>query len=1202
MKGENLMKRKIWLVFLVLVAMIAIGQTALAANYNVATIEALKTAIEETAAADDTVTITQKIEFDDTAGRGSTSPVISANKAITIKTNVSGVTIETNTVRTLIHLGGGATLDGVSIEKTTKDDNPTTDGQVNTNLITLASGSTVKHCTFRGQYGKGDNEVVRAMATYSGATGYVIDDNKIYALRQPCYLEGTGTVSNNHAEGTRGWVVCDEFGVTFTGNSFKDNAVDIALTINKNSPGRVANKYDDILDISDKNGDAYVEDQRELISSKAGKYYVEQSADLANTNQRAKLEKALTAALTSRYASTNAGAIISLGTDYDLGSTSLAITTDKKIVIETNGYTITSSLNPAITVDGTLTLKGNGKLESTAGVAIENKSINTVYIDGVAVTGSDLNAGIKCIGGQVIITNMPTPPTPAPKIEMTQATDSVTMKVAERADTAIVGDGSAVIHGTEITYYPSFETALTKIVSSSNDTVVVTDTCVITQNVTLPAGVTIDLNGHTVTANGGAINLPASGLVYIEDSAAGANGSITVTDKSNQSETITPANKVVPVDDTGKEAKAITKFAITGGNATLNVGQTKKYTTSVAPSDAAGVNVVPIWKTSSASVATIDNTGNVGAVGAGTATITATIIDPANKTTLSDTVTITVNASSTPVVPTVSTPIVTGTNALTGALGSVGKKTVKVTLSGAKFNNDKITLTATIGTITVTKDATENGEVGFDFAEADLNKLETGVHTIKVSSASNSGNYAITSTEVGTLTIGNAGLGYPGVTGPVDLGGKVKEVGKTTVTVKLENALFSSNLALKATISTYTANTTATKNGDVSFEFPATEMNALASGVYPISVTFAGNSENAAFDTKVGTLTINGPTLEIHGKNVWTEKQALVGEKTVTIGLTGATFGGSLPLTAKIGTLSKAVNATKNGEWTFTFTATELNKLTGGVYPILITSPGNTSNEPIVEGIEVGTLTVQATYMSWSIPSTFKATTGVSYQLVKFGSDGAEKPKLTIKIGKPKTVVASESDGTIRGTLQKLAKNNKTNVVVTDDRGNTQTCTVTVVANSYTRAYPLKVRGGGVFSSMKKAYYEKGALKLEIYLLNMTKRSIRNMTNLKVEIRQGDTVLMTYPVSKWKLSSDLKYNKKAIRKVTVTEKKLSGVSSKAFDLGRGEIQAVLTGAVGGTAIQPLCRLEDDVVYAKGVIPEVATIDDVQPSGLMQTMP
>ena len=200
-----------------------------------------------------------------TAGTYQVNETIIVNKAITIKgdDNLTSI-INTSGGKSVFQLAAAANVDGIFIRKTDK---------LNQHLITItANNASVKNSKFVGQYVQGDNEVARAIVPNAGITGYTLCGNHFENLRQPGYLEGAGTVTNNFVKNTRGWVVCVNHNVTFINNSFEDNAVDIAIITNQQTQ---SDFYKDIAAISRQNNGAHVENQLLKASAKNGNLVVE---------------------------------------------------------------------------------------------------------------------------------------------------------------------------------------------------------------------------------------------------------------------------------------------------------------------------------------------------------------------------------------------------------------------------------------------------------------------------------------------------------------------------------------------------------------------------------------------------------------------------------------------------------------------------------------------------------------------------------------------------------------------------------------------------------------------------------------------------------------------------------------------------------------------------------------------------------------
>lgn len=195
---------------------------------------------------------------------------ITLNKPLTIRaeTNNSGVTFRGSYLMSgiekyFLKITSTSTIDGVKFEKTDK-----TGSQ---NILGIqANDVTIQNCTFTGKFVLDvDDDVSRAIEYSPGRTNLSFLNNTVKDLRQPGYLQGSGTITNNSVEGTRGFVVDGNADLNFTGNTFKNNLVDIAIipTVNPSL-------FTDLVALSDANNNAFVQDQRHTpnISGAAQSY------------------------------------------------------------------------------------------------------------------------------------------------------------------------------------------------------------------------------------------------------------------------------------------------------------------------------------------------------------------------------------------------------------------------------------------------------------------------------------------------------------------------------------------------------------------------------------------------------------------------------------------------------------------------------------------------------------------------------------------------------------------------------------------------------------------------------------------------------------------------------------------------------------------------------------------------------------------
>ncbi len=114
-------------------------------------------------------------------------------------------------------------------------------------------------------------------------------------------------------------------------------------------------------------------------------------------------------------------------------------------------------------------------------------------------------------------------------------------------------------------------------------------------------------------------------------------------------------------------------------------------------------------------------------------------------------------------------PSLTGDNSQTAKGGAVGAKTVTATIQNAYFGAGSLTLTASLGGIAKTAQASANGVVTFDFTAAELNALPVARYPITVSFTGDANNKPA-GADIGVLTVNatyrviyhlNGGTGSP---------------------------------------------------------------------------------------------------------------------------------------------------------------------------------------------------------------------------------------------------------------------------------------------------------------------------------------------------------------------------------------------------------------------------------------------------------
>lgn len=272
------------------------------------------------------------------------SPV-TINKAVTV-TAADGVVVYAAEGAYTFVIQNGATIDGVTFELNCANDV----GYPSSDVVGMHSGTTVKNCSFTGNYENGRNFVSRGVVPTAGATNITITDNTFTDLRQPGYIEAaSGTISNNHTTGTRGWVVCCNSGAELTGNTFGENIIDIAITPNNGADNKFTGKADDL---SKANAGAYVQNQVNDVEAKDGNLVVGSGT----------AEYTLGSAL----ADAQNGDTIKLEADIETGR----FTIPDGVTVDGNGHTIkdVSTGDP-----GTFVLMGNNSTLENAILNIDGK-------------------------------------------------------------------------------------------------------------------------------------------------------------------------------------------------------------------------------------------------------------------------------------------------------------------------------------------------------------------------------------------------------------------------------------------------------------------------------------------------------------------------------------------------------------------------------------------------------------------------------------------------------------------------------------------------------------------------------------------------------------------------------------------------------------------------------------------------------------
>ena len=498
----------------------------------------------------------------------------------------------------------------------------------------------------------------------------------------------------------------------------------------------------------------------------------------------------------------------------------------------------------------------------------------------------------------------------------------------------------------------------------------------------------------------------------------------------------------------------------------LAVGAKQQLTATVAPEGATNKNIT--WSTSDAKVATVSASGEVTAVGAGTATITATTEDGSKKATCA----VTVTAANVPV-----TGVTLNKTQLSLAMGSsetltatlqpenATNKTVKWSTSDSKIatvdDNGKVTGVAA-GTATITVTTTDGSKTATCKVTVTASNVPvTGVTLNKTQLTLSSG---ATETLTASLQPENAtnknvswSSGNTDVA-TVDANGKVtaKAAGSATITVKTADG--GKTATCKVTVNASSVAVTGVSVSPESLSLKVGDTSALKAVVSPAEATnqkVTWSSNNAAVasvdDTgkvtakSAGNAVITATTAD-GGKTAAcaisvTEANVAVSGVSVTPKSVDLNVGESAPLTAAVSP-SNATN--KNVSW----------------------SSGNTDVATVdtngkVTAKSAGTATITVTTADGSKTANCTITVAEAKPPAAESVTVSDKT-LTLTVGKTQklsaTVAPPQADQTVRwessapeiiqvdssGKVTALAEGSATITVMTKD-GKTDTCEISVV-------------------------------------------------------------------------------------------------------------------------------------------------------------
>lgn len=211
---------------------------------------------------------------------------------------------------------------------------------------------------------------------------------------------------------------------------------------------------------------------------------------------------------------------------------------------------------------------------------------------------------------------------------------------------------------------------------------------------------------------------------------------------------------------------------------------------------------------------------------------------------------------------------------------------------------------------------------------------------------------------------------------------------------------------------------------------------------------------------------------------------------------------------------------------------------------------------------------------SWSMPTTFRATRGGTYQLVQVSPWDRTLPTIYAQSSKPDIVSVND-----RGEIT-AKEYGKATITVKGADGKKIKCGVEVVPNSMERK-AAKGAPGEVSTSTKRLYYKDGKLMIEIYLLNRTGSTITGASGLKMQILRGGDVLYERAIPDWTSAKGFRHGQQKVYKASIDRDEHGTFADGKLDLGSGEYEAVVVGwegaisvgAPGSAALEPVTDIE-----------------------------
>jgi uncharacterized protein YjdB len=217
--------------------------------------------------------------------------------------------------------------------------------------------------------------------------------------------------------------------------------------------------------------------------------------------------------------------------------------------------------------------------------------------------------------------------------------------------------------------------------------------------------------------------IPAGMAGTYKDAYSGA--SVTLTSGATQSLT---AYQYIVLTNANVQTVAVTGVAVSPTSATVNIGDTKQLATTIIPSNSTNQNVT--WSSDNATVATVNASGMVIGVAAGTATITVTTAD-GNKTAPAVITVIPVSVTSVTVAPATTSLFVGQKQQLTATISPSNATNQNVTWTSSDVSVVTVSASGLVTTVAAgTATITATTEDGSKTASATITVNATRTYTV----------------------------------------------------------------------------------------------------------------------------------------------------------------------------------------------------------------------------------------------------------------------------------------------------------------------------------------------------------------------------------------------------------------------------------------------------------------------------------------